>query len=100
MYPFVICCGTKSKPGFENGTPLLKFGASFVRAKPLVLPSVPGKESPPAPLDQLASFAPAVKSYATLPLGTELVTLISTHQSRLALIPMPNNVPEAFLNFQ
>src|SRR5215216_6560742 len=97
--PFVICWGEKSIPGCEAVTPLSKLGLSSFKANPFASPSVPGKESPPAPLDQVAEFAFAVKSYA-VPVVVDPFTLISTHQSLRALEPIPNNVPVAFLNFQ
>ncbi len=54
--------GAKSKPGCEATTPLSNLGLSFFSAKPFASPSVPGKVSPPAPLDQVAEPAFAVKS--------------------------------------
>src|SRR5215207_5301830 len=99
MNPLVIFCGEKSKPACAASTPLSNFGLSFFNAKPLASPSVPGKESPPAPLDHVASPALSVKLRATLVVGVPF-TLISTHQDLLALTPIPNRAPAAFLNFQ
>src|SRR6185503_11389591 len=99
MNPLVIFCGAKSKPAWAASTPLSNFGLSFFNANPFASPSVPGKERPPAPLDHVAEPACAVKSYATLVVGVPF-TLISTHQDLLALTPIPNSTPAAFLNFQ